>query len=275
MSYQYTSPFSPPVTALREISLDIQSEEILAIAGASGSGKTTLIQHFNGLLQPTEGRILVNRQNLSSSDTDLQKVRQKIGMAFQFPETQLFEETVYSDVAFGMRSLGFSDNEIERRVNQSLEWVGLDSAHFRHRSPFHLSGGEQRRVAIAGILAIEPEILVLDEPTVGLDRRAALQIERIIHRYHKLGRTVIFVSHNMDLVARLASNVVVLLNGRIIYNGSKEQLFQSESILSQSNLTLPQICQFMQTVQNRGYSVKTNIYSIKDAKKELIKAFGS
>ena len=269
LTFTYHSPFTPVYTALKRISLDILSKEIVAIVGATGSGKTTLVQHFNGLLHPTHGKVLIDSIDISNSRVDLAWVRRNVGLVFQFPENQLFEETVYDDVAFGPRNLDFSKKDVEEQVRRSLMLVGFDFAEYRNVSPFHLSGGEKRRIALAGILAMNPQILVLDEPTVSLDRRSANLIEDIIQEYHKQGKTVVFVSHDMDLVARLAERVIVLESGSVRFDGSKDDLFQDEKILKCVGLSLPHICRFMQAIRGKGYDVQTDVYTIPDAKKEL------
>ncbi|MBN2028876.1 energy-coupling factor transporter ATPase [bacterium] len=267
--FTYQSPFFQSHQALSDISLTIQPEEVVAIVGATGSGKTTLIQHLNGLLQPTKGKIWINSVELAGSKINLGELRRKVGLVFQFPEIQLFEETVFDDVAFGPRNLKLPENQIEERVRNSLQLVGLDYDAFCRCSPFHLSGGERRRVAIAGILAMDPEILIMDEPTVSLDLCAAGKVKEIIMQYHRLGKTVIFVSHDMDLVAGLARRIVVLDNGRIIFDGPKEDLFQKRSLLERANLALPQVYQFMLKMRANGHPVRTDIFTLEEAKKEL------
>jgi energy-coupling factor transport system ATP-binding protein len=274
LTFQYRSPFSPIRTALSDISLRIESKEIMAIVGATGSGKTTLIQHFNGLHQPTTGRILVDSKDLSASKSHLAWARRMVGLVFQFPEIQLFEETVYDDIAFGPRNLNLSEKEVDERVRSSLKLVGMDFEHFRKLSPFHLSGGEKRRIAIAGVLAMDPHILVLDEPTVGLDHRAASLVEDVILSYHRQGKTIVFVSHDMDLVARLAERVIILNRGRVSFDGLKEDLFVNEEILKQSGLILPQVCRFMLKIKERGYPVRTDVFTVEDAERELEKIVG-
>jgi energy-coupling factor transport system ATP-binding protein len=267
--FQYSSSLYPSHTALRDISLSINAGESLAIVGASGSGKTTLIQHFNGLLQPSQGRVLIDCRNLADPYINLHKIRSRLGLVFQFPEYQLFEETVYNDVAFGPKNSGINDDEVDLCVRKSLKCVGLDYEKFYNRSPFNLSGGEKRRVAIAGVLSMEPEVLVLDEPTVGLDWKSARLVEDIILNYQKLNKTVIFVSHDMDLVARLARKIVVMKQGRIIFNGLKESLFENEALLKDAGLVLPRVCRFMKNLRKKRIDVRMNVFSVEEAKEEI------
>ncbi len=267
--FTYQSPFFPSFQALSDICLTIQSEEIVAIVGAAGSGKTTLVQHFNGLLQPTRGKIWIDSMELSDSKINLSEIRRKVGLVFQFPEIQLFEETVFDDVAFGPRNLKLSEDQIEKRVRDSLQLVGLDYPTFCHCSPFHLSGGERRRVAIAGILAMDPEMLIMDEPTVSLDLRAATMIKEIIKQYHRSGKTVIFVSHDMNLVAELAQRIVILDKGKIIFDGVKEKLFEDHDLMKSTGLVLPQVYQFMLKMRAKGHPVRRDIFTLEEAKKEL------
>ncbi len=272
ISYLYTSSFAPDRLAISEISFSVKPNEILAIIGPPGSGKTTLIQHLNGLLKPTSGKIYVNSLDLTRSKTDLSQVRRKVGLVFQFPEIQLFEETVFDDIAFGPRNLGLSSVQIKEKVKQAMKTVGLGFEQYDKRSPYHLSGGEKRRVAIAGVLAIEPQILILDEPTVGLDRSGTVLIEQVITQYHCQQKMVIFVSHDIDLVAKLAPRIIVMDSGKIVFDGSREVLFrENRSLLSSVGFGLPEIPKFMEKVNEKGYSLKTDIYTVQEAKRELQK----
>ena len=271
LSFYYHSGLSPDYLALSDINLTIDSGEIVGIVGATGSGKTTLIQHFNGLLRPTSGRVFIDSIDLSDPRADLNFIRQKVGLVFQFPEIQLFEETVYDDIAYGPRHLNLGENEIVKRIKKSLSWVDLDFEQYRNLSPFQLSGGEKRRIAIAGILAMEPEILILDEPTAGLDWRAATKVEDMVLKYHERKKTVVFVSHDMDLVGRLASKIIALNGGRIGFIGLKEKFFSDEKMVRKMGLDLPQVCQFMHRMKKKGYPVETDVFTIGCAKEELKK----
>lgn len=269
VSYTYRSPTMSDFTALHDISLEIKDCEIVAVVGSAGSGKTTLIQHLNGLLKPSRGRVCYDDQDIHASKSLLSMIRKKVGLAFQFPEIQLFEETIYKDVAFGPQNLNLSEADIQKRVNESLALVGFDPEIIGNVSPFQLSGGEQRRVALAGILAMEPEVLALDEPTVGLDHRSILLIEDILAKFHGQGKTIVFISHDMDLVAKLAHRVVVLESGRLLFQGPRDELFSNTEILNQAGLALPRVCKEMLKFKNMGYPVRSNVFTIEEAKRDL------
>jgi energy-coupling factor transport system ATP-binding protein len=269
ISYQYRALNGASVNALSDVSLEIDQNEILGIVGGTGSGKTTLIQHLNGLLRPTQGHIFIDGIDLHQNKGRLSAIRKEIGLVFQFPENQLFEETVWEDVAFGPRNLEISYEELNERVRRSLELVGMEMNTFKDRSPFHLSGGEQRRVAIAGVLAMEPEVLILDEPTVGLDYKSALLVENILNKYHQLGKTVIFVSHDMDLIARISQRVIVLKNGKICFDGDKSNLFYHNTLLLNADLEIPQIVRFIQRAKRMGFDLGEDLYKIEEIKSAL------
>lgn len=268
LSYDYISDLFGNRTALKDISFQSRKNQIIAIMGATGSGKTTLLQHFNGLLQPSCGRIIID-QRIINSNRSQATIPGKIGIVFQFPEMQFFEENVFKDVAYGPRNLGLSTKEVEKRVKSSLREVGLDYEAFYNRSPFHLSSGEKRRLAIASILALDPDILILDEPTIGLDWLSSERIEKIIIDFHNKGKNVIFVTHNMDFVARVAEQIIVLDQGRIVFNGSKGELFQNKDFFKEYNLPFPNIMIFMNKIRGLGIPVNSNIYTIENAKKQI------
>ncbi len=254
--------------------MEVRAGECVALVGASGSGKTTLIQHLNGLLRPDSGSVRIDGMDLSDPETDLIAIRKRIGLVFQFPESQLFEETVFEDVAFGPKNLGFSAPEVEAHVRSALERVGLDPERSRTQSPFHLSGGEKRRAAIAGVLAMNPEMLALDEPTAGLDWQGGRRVETILSGCRGLGGTVLFVSHDMDLVGRLAERVIVMESGRIVFDGGKSDLFRNEEILVRAGLTLPSVSRAMASFREKGIPVRSDVFTMEEAREELRRAAG-
>lgn len=262
------------VVALADVSLTVQDGEFLAIIGPTGSGKSTLVQHFNGLLRPTRGRVVVNGLDLSDRRVNLRRVRQEVGLVFQYPEHQLFEETVLADVAFGPRNLGFSPEEVEHRVERALEMVGL-GREVLPRSPFELSGGQTRRVAIAGVLAMGPRVLVLDEPTAGLDPRGREEILSRIRGLHAdYGLTVVLVTHQMEDVARLAQRVAVLDRGRLLMVGSPREVFAQAELLERVGLGVPAVGRVMHLLRGRGWPVRTDVLTEEEAEEELVRVFG-
>lgn len=218
-----------PTVALKDINLSISEQEFIGLIGHTGSGKSTLVQLLNGLIEPTSGTVLYNNEDIFSDKKRLKFIRQKVGLVFQYPEHQLFEESIYEDVAFGPKNLGLKKEEIKNRVKESLELVGLDYEKFKDRSPFNLSGGQQRRVAIAGVLALKPEILILDEPSAGLDpngRNNLLELLKYLHQ--DINITIILISHRMEEIAKLATRVIVMDEGRIVLDGSPAEVFSEE-----------------------------------------------
>ena len=239
--YMPNSPFEK--IALKDINLEIESGEFVALIGHTGSGKSTLIQHINGLLKPTSGSIYIDNRDLGSKDVTLSDIRKKVGLVFQYPEYQLFEETVEKDIAYGPKNIGINkDEEINKLVKKAMEIVGLDYEAYRNKSPFELSGGEKRRVAIAGIVAMEPNILILDEPTAGLDpvgRDEILNRIKELHDKHKM--TIIIVSHSMEDVARFAERIVVMNEGTIELDGSCSEVFRQVDLLEKLGLAVPEV----------------------------------
>ena len=268
VAFTYQSLFSEAVPVLSGINLTIGPGECVAILGASGSGKTTLIQHFNGLLEPTQGAIRFLEDG-SDVPVDLKTLFQRIGLAFQFPENQFFKETVYEEVIYGPENAGLPKDELKAKAKEAFEWVGLDFEKFHKQSPFHLSGGEQRRVAIASILASDPEILILDEPTVGLDKQGIACMESLIRRFHESGKTVILVSHDMDLVFRVASRLLILQKGELIYDDSRDHLFDNPSILEQGGLKKSNLMLVLEKLRARGIEVPNEVRSEEKLKKFL------
>lgn len=254
LGFHYPALSGEKLKALDEVTCHIDSGELVAIAGAAGSGKTTLIQHLNGLLTPSSGQVFIAGEPLET-EAELSAARLKVGLVFQFPEAQFFEETVGAEVAFGPKNRNWHAEQIDTAVRSSLAQVGFDMDTIGGRSPFQLSGGEKRRVAIASTLAMNTEVLVLDEPTVGLDRRSASAIEKILADVHAQGRTVILVTHDMDLIARLALRVLVLNRGRLIFDGTPRALFEDEDLLAEAGLEQPSVIQHLHRLKAAGYEV--------------------
>ena len=250
---------------LHDINIEIEDGDIVAVIGHTGSGKSTLIQHLNALIRPTSGKIIINGTDICDPKTDLKTIRKKVGMVFQYPEYQLFEETVFKDIAFGPKNMGLSNEEIEERVFEAMDLVGL-SHDLGERSPFELSGGQKRRVAIAGVLSMRPEILILDEPTAGLDPHGRNSLLNRIEALHKnSGMTVIFVSHSMEEVARLAKNVIVMNKGRVFAKGSVSEIFGLGYELQKIGLNIPQITELTLKLREKGVDIRPDIYTVKFA----------
>ncbi|WP_297435223.1 energy-coupling factor transporter ATPase [uncultured Clostridium sp.] len=268
--YMPKSPFEK--MALNNINLEIKDEEFVALIGHTGSGKSTLIQHLNGLLKGTEGKIIVDGIDLSDKKTKLSDIRKKVGLVFQYPEYQLFEETIEKDIEFGPRNMGLEQDAITKRVKKSMEMVGLDYEEYKDISPFELSGGQKRRVAIAGVIAMEPKILILDEPTAGLDpkgRDDILAQIKILHANYNM--TIILVSHSMEDVARIASRVIVMNNGDIALDGTVSEVFKQIDILEKIGLGVPQVTYMINRLRDKGFDISDDIFTIEDAKEALLK----
>lgn len=267
--YSPDSPFER--TALKNINLTIEDEEYIGLIGHTGSGKSTLIQHFNGLLKPSGGSISVQGINLTEGKPDLIKLRSKVGLVFQYPEYQLFEETVAKDIAFGPKNLGLSEDEINLRVREAMELVGLPP-EMGEKSPFELSGGQKRRAAIAGVMAMRPEVLVLDEPIAGLDPKGRREMLNLINNYHvKMGATIVLVSHNMDDVAQAASRVIVMSGGEIKKDGTPREIFKDVAGMQALSLDVPQAALLAHELNKRGLNVRSDVISPNELIEELIK----
>lgn len=271
--YKPGTPFEKQ--ALSDINLEIPNGSITAIIGRTGSGKSTLVQLFNALIRPTSGRITINGTDITAKNADLRAMRFKVGLVFQYPEYQLFEETVFADVAFGPKNMGLSDEETERRVKNAMKLAGLDEK-YEKRSPFELSGGEKRRAAIAGVLAMSPEILILDEPAAGLDPVGRDGILALIRELHLKNpeMIVIIISHSMEDVAEIADNIAVMNNGRIIMHGTVSEVFSQKELLSQIGLDVPQITQLAEKLRILGYPLPPDIYTVESAAAALKKLIG-
>lgn len=264
------------VKALTNINLEISRGEFIGIVGHTGSGKSTLVQLFNGLIIPSSGTVKVNGKNITNEKSNLKETRRHVGLVFQYPEHQLFEETVYKDIAFGPKNLGLKKDEIQERVKEVMGLVGLDYQEFKDRSPFNLSGGQQRKVAIAGVLALKPDVLVLDEPSAGLDPQGRKQLSELLkYLYQELKMTVILISHRMEEIAELASRVIVMHQGEIVIDDNPVEVFSKEQELHKLSLDLPQITEILHRLDEKGLKVNTDLFSISEASAEIIKALRS
>ncbi|CDM69557.1 Energy-coupling factor transporter ATP-binding protein EcfA 2 [Clostridium bornimense] len=272
--YMPNSPFEK--IALKDINLEINSGEFVALIGHTGSGKSTLIQHINGLLKPTSGSIYIDNKDLGSKDVSLSDIRKKVGLVFQYPEYQLFEETVEKDIAYGPKNIGINkDEEINKLVKKAMEIVGLDYEGYRNKSPFELSGGEKRRVAIAGIVAMNPNILILDEPTAGLDPIGRDEILNRIKELHDKDKiTIIIVSHSMEDVARFAERIIVMNEGAIELDGSCSEVFRHVDLLEKLGLAVPEVKYLQIKLKEAGFDISDDIYTIEEAKKEILRVLG-
>lgn len=264
VSFSYLRPSDSHRFALQRISFQIAQAETVGLAGPSGSGKTTLMQLFTGLLRPDWGRVLVDGKDIQRSRRLRLQLRRRIGLAFQFPETQLFAETVFEDVAFGPRNQKWPPHEVQQRVREAMDLVGLDFDLYAVRSPFHLSQGEKRRVALAGILAMRPQMLVLDEPTAALDSDGVLRLKRLVGRLHREGVTVVWISHDLDLLFEVVERFVLLRDGEIVFDGPKSALREKLAILTEVGLEIPRIFHLIQQLRHLGWPVPDDIHSLQE-----------
>ncbi len=271
LTYVY-SPGTPfEKTAVDNVNLSVNKGEFLALIGHTGSGKSTLIQHFNALLKPTRGQVFLHGRDIWESKEVTRKARFQVGLVFQYPEHQLFEETIEADVSFGPRNMGLEPEEVHRRVVESLAACGMGE-DMLPKSPFDLSGGQKRRVALAGVLAMEPEVLVLDEPAAGLDPRGRDDIFRFITEYHeKHGTTVIFVTHSMEDAARLASRIVVMRDSHVFMDGTPPEIFSRAGELLEAGLDVPQITRVFLKLREMGAPVREGVYTVEQAAQEILR----
>lgn len=273
-TYDAGSPYE--TNALNSVSLNIENGEFLGLIGHTGSGKSTLIQHLNGILKATSGSIIINETDITNKKAKLTEIRKKVGLVFQYPEYQLFEETIEKDIAFGPKNLGLSDEEVKMRVKESMELVGLNFQEVKDKSPFELSGGQKRRVAIAGVLAMKPEVLILDEPTAGLDPKGRDEILGQIKSLHdKEGITIILVSHSMEDIAKLVSRIIVMDKGNIVLRGEPKYIFRHVDLLEEIGLAVPQVSYVIKKLIDKGYDFEDDIYTVEEAVLAIKKLLGS
>ena len=269
-TYSAGTPFQR--SAVEDVSIDVMPGEFLGIIGHTGSGKSTLIQHLNGLLRPTQGRVLLDGKDIWAEPKKIRQVRFQVGLVFQYPEYQLFEETCYKDIAFGPKNMGLDEAEVDRRVHEAADFVGLDPA-LLERSPFELSGGQKRRVAVAGVMAMKPRILVLDEPAAGLDPEGRDDILSEVKEYHKkTGTTVLLVSHSMEDIAKYANRVLVMSNKKIAMYDTVEKVFARAPELLELGLSVPQVTKIFLKLREMGVDVPADVYTIPYAVKTLLEA---
>lgn len=270
--YMKGSPFEKK--ALDNVNIMVNKGEFVALIGHTGSGKSTLIQHINGLLKPDLGKIIIDDVDITEKKVNLSFIRKKVGLVFQYPEYQLFEETIEKDIAFGPKNLGISDDEINKRVKRAMKMVGLDYEQYKDKSPFELSGGQKRRVAIAGVVAMEPKILILDEPTAGLDPKGRDDILGKIKDLHKeYNMTIILVSHSMEDVAKLADRILVMHKGKCISDGTPGVVFKEADTLESVGLAVPQVTYLVKSLREKGFNISEDIFTVEQAKKEILKIF--
>lgn len=269
--YQTGGPFERK--ALDNVSLEISEGEFIGLIGHTGSGKSTLIQLLNGLIKPTSGNVYIDGINLSDKKTSLRDIRFKTGLVMQYPEYQLFEETVYKDIAFGPKNMGLSEDEIDSRVRFAADMVGLKK-EILEKSPFDLSGGQKRRAAIAGVIAMEPKILVLDEPTAGLDPAGRDEIlYKIKDMHERMNLTVVLVSHSMEDVAKLADRILVMNNGRLNMFDRPDKIFSNSAVLEKIGLSVPQVTKICDKLREKGFKIRKGIYTVEEAENEIINVF--
>ena len=273
VNYVYSPGTAYEKQALKDVSFEIEQGQFVGIIGHTGSGKSTLIQHLNGLVKATSGRILYEGQNIYDEGYDMRKLRSQVGLVFQYPEYQLFEADVLSDVCFGPKNQGLSPEECEARAKEALEMVGFPEKYYR-QSPFELSGGQKRRAAIAGILAMRPKVLVLDEPTAGLDPKGRDEIlDQVEYLHRETGMTVILVSHSMEDIARYVERIIVMNHGEKMLDGSPREVFSHYKELEKVGLAAPQVTYVMHDLKERGVDVSPDATTIEEAADEIMKSF--
>ncbi len=270
--YGKNSPFE--IAAIKSVDLDIENGELVGIIGRTGSGKSTLVQHLNGILKPDSGKVFVEGKDIWESKESVREARFKVGLCFQYPEYQLFEETVYKDIAFGPKNMKLAEEEVDQRVRRAADFVGL-KRELLDKSPFDLSGGEKRRAAIAGVMAMEPKVLILDEPTAGLDPKGRKRVLSLIQNYREqTGSAVILVSHSMEDIAQMATRVIVLNDSRIAMTGTVDDIFSRDADLVKMGLNVPQITRIFSKLRAGGMNVRADVYTVEQGRTELLRFFG-
>lgn len=273
LTHIYNEGLPHESVAVQDVSFSIEDGQIAGIIGHTGSGKSTLVQHLNGLIKPKTGSIYIDGENICDGKTVMREIRKKVGLVFQYPEYQLFEETVFKDVAFGPKNIGLADEELEDRVREAIELVGLDYEQIKDKSPFDLSGGQKRRVAIAGVIAMKPKVLILDEPTAGLDPKAHGDVLDMIIRVHEHENNItIMVSHNMEDIASMCDKVIVMDRAHAVMEGTPEEVFARRAELKQMGLAAPPVTELIDMLNDRGFKLDGNILTRDKAVEEIYKA---
>ena len=272
LTHCYSEGSALRTVALDDVSFRIENGEFVGIIGHTGSGKSTLVQHLNGLLKPTSGQVLIDGEDMNGEHVNRRALRQQIGLVFQYPEYQLFEESVAKDIAFGPKNQGLSATEIDERVRYAMECVHLDYQKYAERSPFELSGGQMRRVAIAGVLAMKPSVLILDEPTAGLDPRGRDRILGMLEELHaRENVTILMVSHSMDDMARLASRLIVMSDGKVVADGTPREIFMQEDMMTSIGLDIPEAARLCARLRAKGYNLPADLFRPEQLKEHLIR----
>ena len=271
LTHTYSAGSALQSTAVQDVNMTIEEGEFVAIVGHTGSGKSTLVQHLNGLLKPTSGQVLVDGEDMNGENVNKRLIRQKVGLVFQYPEYQLFEETVAKDIAFGPKNQGLPAEEIDRRVRKAMAHVHLDYDKYAERSPFELSGGQMRRVAIAGVLAMEPRYLILDEPAAGLDPKGRDRILGMVKELHEEGVTVVMVSHSMDDCARLATRMIVMSKGTVVASDTPRALFSQPELMASVHLGVPEAARLCAMLREKGLELPHDLYTQQELYEHLLR----
>ena len=273
LTHIYNEGLPHESVAVQDVSFSIEDGQIAGIIGHTGSGKSTLVQHLNGLIRPKTGSIYIDEENICDDRTVMREIRKKVGLVFQYPEYQLFEETVFKDVAFGPKNIGLADDELEGRVREAIELVGLDYEQIKDKSPFDLSGGQKRRVAIAGVIAMKPKVLILDEPTAGLDPKAHKDVLDMIIRVHEHENNItVMVSHNMEDIASMCDKVIVMDKAHAVMEGTPQEVFARRTELKQMGLAAPPVTELIDMLNDRGFKLDRNILTRDRAVEEIYRA---